>query len=278
MRKEAAAFTCTTPTKAYTTRYTAASVSTYRKWSQTYGRYEFRAKFPAATTRGVHGALWLWPDNALKYGPWPLSGEIDVAEVYSLFNDRAIPFVHYWPGRVSQTNNYCLLKVTDWHTYTLEWTTTSIKISFDGHGVRERNDHAGRRPSWPRSPSITPSCWRSRRASGCTATGWTRPSPRLPGHPAARLRPSLEVAPDIAVNRDFERRADGAHPFAAENAESLDQDGDRDALHRIEVDGAPFGDGIVARLKDDLAGQTADRGRARRNQRAPQPGDRRVAG
>jgi beta-glucanase (GH16 family) len=132
VRKEAASYSCKTPTTTYSTRYTSGMVSTYTKWSQAFGRFEFRAKFPAATAKGLHGALWLWPDNALKYGPWPLSGEIDVAEVYSQYNDRAIPYVHYWPGTMAQTNNYCLLKVTDWHTYVLEWTTTSIKISFDG--------------------------------------------------------------------------------------------------------------------------------------------------
>src|SRR4051812_8731906 len=132
VRTQAAPFTCATPSGGYTTRYTSGMVSTYTKWSQAFGRYEFRAKFPAATVKGLHGALWMWPDNPLKYGPWPLSGEIDVAEVYSLYNDRAIPYVHYWPGTMAQTNNYCMLKVTDWHTYTVEWSTTSIKISFDG--------------------------------------------------------------------------------------------------------------------------------------------------
>ena len=132
VRKEAAPFTCSTPGSAYSTRYTAGMVSTYTKWSQTYGRYEFRVKFPAASAKGLHGALWMWPDNPVKYGPWPLSGEIDVAEVYSLYNDRAIPYIHYWPGTPAQTNNYCLLKVTDWHSYVLEWTTTSLKVSFDG--------------------------------------------------------------------------------------------------------------------------------------------------
>lgn len=132
VRQEAAPFTCTTPAGAYTTRYTSGMVSTYMRWSQAFGRFEFRAKFPAASTQGLHGALWLWPDDPVRYGAWPLSGEIDVAEVYSLYNDRAIPYVHYWPARASQTNNYCLLKVTNWHTYTLEWTTTSITISFDG--------------------------------------------------------------------------------------------------------------------------------------------------
>jgi beta-glucanase (GH16 family) len=157
VRKLAAPFTCTTPATSYSTRYTAASVSTYTKWSQTYGRYEFRAKFPVATTKGLHGALWMWPDNPVKYGPWPLSGEIDVAEVYSSYNDRAIPFVHYWPGTASQTNNYCLLKVSDWHTYVVEWRTTSIKISFDGKVcVNEKITPSA--PLVHRSPSINRSC------------------------------------------------------------------------------------------------------------------------
>lgn len=149
VRKEAAAFTCRTPASSYSTRYTSGMVSTYTKWSQTYGRYEFRAKFPPATVKGLHGALWMWPDNPLKYGPWPLSGEIDVAEVYSLYNDRAIPYVHYWTGTPAQTNNYCLLKVTDWHTYTLEWTTTSLKISFDGKVCVNE-------PITPAAPLVTP--------------------------------------------------------------------------------------------------------------------------
>jgi hypothetical protein len=130
--KEAAPFTCTTPKKSYTTQYTAASVSTWQRWSQAFGRFEFRAKFPSSTVKGLHGALWLWPDNALKYGPWPASGEIDVAEVYSYYNDRAIPYIHYVTSSTTNRNNYCLLKVDDWHTYTLEWTTSTLTIRFDG--------------------------------------------------------------------------------------------------------------------------------------------------
>jgi beta-glucanase (GH16 family) len=132
VRKEKAPITCRTPSGTYSTRYTSGMISTYTKWSQAFGRFEFRAKFPAATTKGLHGALWMWPDNPIKYGMWPLSGEIDVAEVYSQYNDRAIPYVHYWPGTMGQTNNYCMLKVTDWHNYVLEWTATHLKISFDG--------------------------------------------------------------------------------------------------------------------------------------------------
>jgi beta-glucanase (GH16 family) len=132
VRKEAAPFTCTTPKGSYSTQYSSGTINTYTKWSQAFGRFEFRAKFPSAKAKGLHGALWLWPDNATKYGAWPRSGEIDVAEVYSQFNDRAIPYVHYWTNSTKVTNNYCMLKVDDWHTYVVEWTKTNIKISYDG--------------------------------------------------------------------------------------------------------------------------------------------------
>jgi beta-glucanase (GH16 family) len=133
-RKQTAPFTCNHPGGvSYTTRVTSGSISTYQKFSQTYGRFEIRAKFPPMTGPGLHGALWLWPDNPLKYGAWPSSGEIDIAEVYSLHNDRAIPFIHYLPGKLSQTNNYCVLDVTEFHDYVAEWTPTTITITFDGN-------------------------------------------------------------------------------------------------------------------------------------------------
>jgi beta-glucanase (GH16 family) len=145
VRREAAPFTCTTPKTSYTTQYSSGTINTYTKWSQAFGRFEFRAKFPAATKPGLHGALWMWPDNPVKYGAWPRSGEIDVAEVYSKYNDRAIPYIHYLPGRSTQTNNYCTLDVTGWHTYVVEWTTKTIKVTFDG--VVCVNETI--KPAWP---------------------------------------------------------------------------------------------------------------------------------
>ena len=38
-------------------------VTTYNRFSQAYGRFEIRAKFPAATVQGLQSAFWLWPDN-----------------------------------------------------------------------------------------------------------------------------------------------------------------------------------------------------------------------
>jgi len=136
VRKEAAPFTCADPLHgSFTTSYTGGMVSTYTKFSQTYGRFEVRAKFPAVTVAGLQEALWLWPENPVKYGAWPWSGEIDIAEIYTRYNDRAIPYIHYVPNKVdvNVTNNYCLIDdVSKMHSYVAEWTPSYIRISYDG--------------------------------------------------------------------------------------------------------------------------------------------------
>ena len=133
-RQEAEPFTCNSPLGAYTTQYTSGGVTTYGKFSQAFGRFEFRARFPGATVAGLQSALWLYPEQ-LKYGRWPTSGEIDVAEAYSLYPDRTIPYIHYAQADTSDksvTNWYCKLDPSQFHTYVAEWTSTRIRISNDG--------------------------------------------------------------------------------------------------------------------------------------------------
>jgi beta-glucanase (GH16 family) len=135
-RKEAEPFVCEDPHGDFTTQYTAGSVSTFDRWSQAYGRFEIRAQFPDAKVKGLHSAIWLWPVDDTKYGPWPMSGEIDIAEFFSLHPDRVIPYVHYvpWGGDAKATNNYCMIAdVSDWNTYVVEWTTKTISIIYNGN-------------------------------------------------------------------------------------------------------------------------------------------------
>jgi beta-glucanase (GH16 family) len=135
VREEAEPFTCQDPQGDFATRYTAGSVSTWDRWSQTYGRFEVRAAFPPAKVAGLQSALWMWPVNDTKYGPWPMSGEIDIAEFYSLHPDRAIPYIHYvaWGTDKNATNNYCMIEdVSAFHTYVVEWTTKTITVIYDG--------------------------------------------------------------------------------------------------------------------------------------------------
>ena len=135
-RKEAAPFTCVDPVGgSFTTQYTTASVSTFGRFSQTYGRFEVRAKLAPVFVKGLQTSFWLWPDNSLKYGAWPLSGEIDIAEIYTQYPDRAIPYIHYNPATLdwNVTNNYCLINdISQFHTYVVEWTPQTITIIYDG--------------------------------------------------------------------------------------------------------------------------------------------------
>ncbi|MEJ7635795.1 glycoside hydrolase family 16 protein [Aeromicrobium sp.] len=134
-KKEAAPFACDHPAGPFETEYTSASVTSLGKFSQTYGRVEIRAAMPQTQGPGLQSALWLVPDEPWFYGAWPHSGEIDIAEFFSLHSDRLIPTLHYdsltpFPER---TNNECLVyQPTSFHTYTLEWSVQRIKISIDG--------------------------------------------------------------------------------------------------------------------------------------------------
>ncbi|RYJ05877.1 MAG: glycoside hydrolase family 16 protein [Actinomycetales bacterium] len=127
---------CKSPTGGWSSSYTAGSLSTVGRFSQAYGRYEIRAKLPTSKVAGAHSAWWLWPERQL-FGGWPYAGEIDIAEYYTKYPDRAIPYVHYVrrdaPESPGASNNYCMVtRPTDFHTYTLVWDKTSLTISYDG--------------------------------------------------------------------------------------------------------------------------------------------------
>lgn len=136
-REESRSFRCVKPRSSFETKYTSASVSTYGKFKQTYGRFSIRAKFPSAKVAGSQSALWLYPFKQ-TYGGWPTSGEIDIAEFYSRRPDRVFPAIHYHPfitNRSPTKNNRCFAVKkagSTFHTYTLEWNPGVIKISYDG--------------------------------------------------------------------------------------------------------------------------------------------------
>jgi beta-glucanase (GH16 family) len=134
-RREPAPFTCQDPHGAFTTSYTSGMVSTWGRFAQAYGRFEVRARVSAATAAGLQSSLWLYPSDPARYGAWPLSGEIDIAEMYSRYPDRAVPYIHYAPASPDPnvTNTACLITdLAAFHTYAVEWTPTSIRIAYDG--------------------------------------------------------------------------------------------------------------------------------------------------
>jgi beta-glucanase (GH16 family) len=114
--------------------FTAASLITEGHASWTYGRFEVKAKLPAA--RGTWPAIWMLPNDFGKVG-WPKCGEIDIME-----------HVGYDPGKVHGTLHseaYNHTKGTqrgaqlavptfssEFHTYAVEWSKDKILMEIDG--------------------------------------------------------------------------------------------------------------------------------------------------
>jgi beta-glucanase (GH16 family) len=132
-RMERGKFLCKSPSGDFTTIYTGGMIGTRTKFSQAYGRFEVRAKYPDVAVSGVHGGFWMYPLNN-TYGAWPASGEIDVAEWFSNDPTLVLPSLHY-NGRDASLDSGWGCRVTDpwnYHTYTLDWEPTGISVAIDG--------------------------------------------------------------------------------------------------------------------------------------------------
>ncbi|KAA1428894.1 glycoside hydrolase family 16 protein [Nocardioides antri] len=143
-------FVCASPSGDFTTKYTGGMIGTRGKFSQTYGRFEVRAKYPTARTSGVHGGFWMNPLSQ-TYGAWPASGEIDVAEWWSSDPSLVLPSLHYSgrDGRYDSGWSCRVADVSSYHTYAVEWLPTEMRFFIDGQLCFAR--------SWvPNSPLVAP--------------------------------------------------------------------------------------------------------------------------
>jgi beta-glucanase (GH16 family) len=139
VRKETSPVRCVNTSMGTTADYSSGMVTSYRLWSQQYGRFETRFKVPATTTAGLQEDFWLWPDDRYSDGTvWPAAGEIDVAELYSQYAGLNVPFLHYtgwdnWgPVPGLNTSWTCAAARGVFNTYTLEWTATRLSIAVNG--------------------------------------------------------------------------------------------------------------------------------------------------
>jgi beta-glucanase (GH16 family) len=110
--------------------YTSARMKSEGLYSRTYGRFEWRAQLPQGT--GTWPALWLLGNNISSIG-WPGCGEIDVVE-----NKGSNPFaeqgsLHSGSDETAIYNFIGGDSVTNFHTYTLDWTTNAFLFYVDGH-------------------------------------------------------------------------------------------------------------------------------------------------
>lgn len=118
--------------------YLSGLVMSKGKFSQTYGRFEIRAKTPAGI--GFHPAFWMLPEN-----PWSHQdasqpagfnyGEIDVMEGAGNYPGYASPHLHNVQANNKQNGAVCRVDnmTTAYHTYTLEWTKTLMTFRYDGN-------------------------------------------------------------------------------------------------------------------------------------------------
>ncbi|HEY2166464.1 MAG TPA: glycoside hydrolase family 16 protein [Jatrophihabitantaceae bacterium] len=113
-------------------RYRSGMVTTLNTFSQTYGRFEVRAKLPKGI--GMHPAFWMLPVNPSHSNSYEY-GEMDVFEAYADYPDMASPHLHYvtTPGQPLGGVN-CTLDsaISDWHTYAVQWTSTQMSFIYDG--------------------------------------------------------------------------------------------------------------------------------------------------
>jgi len=144
-QREDGTFTCSLANgDTYDSQVSSGSVSTYGRFAQTYGRWDVRARFPHVTLPGSQGAIWLTPYRN-HYGAWPASGEIDIAEFYSLYPDRVVPYIQYNLSSADSTvsNTRCFVADPwDFHTYSMIWSSKRIAITIDGVACVDHKLHA----------------------------------------------------------------------------------------------------------------------------------------
>ncbi|GAA5117295.1 glycoside hydrolase family 16 protein [Luteolibacter yonseiensis] len=114
--------------------FTSASLNSRGHGEWTCGRFEVKAKIPAA--RGTWPAIWMLPTDIGKVA-WPKCGEIDIMEHVGYDPDIIHGTLHTEAyNHIKHTQRGEKINVptatTEFHIYSAEWTPERIIISIDG--------------------------------------------------------------------------------------------------------------------------------------------------
>jgi beta-glucanase (GH16 family) len=122
-------------------QYTSARLNS--KFAFTYGRVEVRAKLP--TGAGTWPAIWMLGKNVIEPGSywtstsgtvnWPYCGEIDIMEHWGNNQNYVQSALHTpssYGGTVNLGGQTVSTASSDFHVYTLEWTSEKMVFSVDG--------------------------------------------------------------------------------------------------------------------------------------------------
>ena len=110
--------------------YTSARMKSQGLFSAKYGRIEWRAQLPYGT--GCWPALWMLGTNITTLG-WPGCGEVDVLENVGSNPLMAQASIHSGTDATAIYNFTDGNTVTNFHTYTFDWTTNAMLFYVDGH-------------------------------------------------------------------------------------------------------------------------------------------------
>ncbi len=137
--------------------YTSARLNS--KFDIRYGRIDVRAKLP--NSKGTWPAIWTLGTNIGEIGNyygtsdgnvgWPECGEIDIMEQDGT-NKQLLYGTFHWSDNTGQQTSYGLIKdvsslnisdlTSEFHLYSLIWTSSSIKVSVDNFLVSELDNTA----------------------------------------------------------------------------------------------------------------------------------------
>ena len=111
--------------------YTSARLHSKNKFAFTYGKVEVRAKLPAGV--GTWPAIWML-GIGIGHKNWPACGEIDIMEHRGAELNKIFGTLHY-PGRsggkADGGTTIISNATTGFHIYSLEWTSSFLKIYVD---------------------------------------------------------------------------------------------------------------------------------------------------
>jgi beta-glucanase (GH16 family) len=136
-----------------TRAYSSGKVLTRGVASFRYGRIEVRAKLPEG--QGLWPAIWMLPEHD-NYGPYPQSGEIDIAEAVNLGANctlcaggeerRVHASLHHGPSlerNVQRSGARALPDSADgFHLFALNWTPAAMTWTVDGERILEARTRA----------------------------------------------------------------------------------------------------------------------------------------
>jgi len=114
--------------------FTSARVTTERRFSQKYGRFEARIQLPRGS--GVWPAFWLLGEDFRSAG-WPACGEIDIMENVGKEPGTILGSLHGpgYSGENPLTTAYALPRgrfSDGFHVFAIEWEPNVIRFYVDG--------------------------------------------------------------------------------------------------------------------------------------------------